>query len=255
MSDNSFGTHLRALVARRDQRRRGQHRQRRHDPHGEQPLGRDVDLAERRHHARRQGRFLADQRRAALLGRLLHARRGRAERHEHRRRAERAGLSWGWFEGGFRPTTTFTDAAAATGHSGQPTSTFIPDEFAGSFDPNAAQRARNQGLCDAVHPVGVALGGTGQWGFKDDYIPHHEPFQYYASTANPHHLTVPTDGAGRTRWRACKVIGTDTQSYVERRAAVQHPEPPLRHQRLRPAGGGDQRRRSCRRPRCRPSAS
>ena len=23
---------------------------------------------------------------------------------------------------------------------------------------------------------------------KADYIPHHEPFQYYASTANPHHL-------------------------------------------------------------------
>ena len=46
-----------------------------------------------------------------------------------------------------------------------------------------------------MHPVGVALGGTGQWGYKDDYIPHHEPFQYYASTANPHHLTIPTDGA------------------------------------------------------------
>ena len=23
---------------------------------------------------------------------------------------------------------------------------------------------------------------------KDDYIPHHEPFQYYASTTNPHRL-------------------------------------------------------------------
>jgi phospholipase C len=25
------------------------------------------------------------------------------------------------------------------------------------------------------------------FGVKNDYIPHHEPFQYYASTANPHH--------------------------------------------------------------------
>ncbi len=34
-----------------------------------------------------------------------------------------AGLSWGWFQGGFRPTTTFTAATGGT----QPTSTFIPD--------------------------------------------------------------------------------------------------------------------------------
>ena len=45
-----------------------------------------------------------------------------------------------------------------------------------------------------MHPVGAALGGIGgtaganNYGNKDDYIPHHEPFQYYASTANPHHL-------------------------------------------------------------------
>src|SRR6266700_1910336 len=32
------------------------------------------------------------------------------------------GLSWGWFQGGFRPTTTF---AQATASSPQPTSTFI----------------------------------------------------------------------------------------------------------------------------------
>jgi phospholipase C len=37
------------------------------------------------------------------------------------------------------------------------------------------------------------LGGTGKsgplpLGTKDDYIPHHQPFQYFPSTANPHHL-------------------------------------------------------------------
>jgi phospholipase C len=116
-----------------------------------------------------------------------------------------AGLSWGWFQGGFRPTTSF---AAATAASPQPTSTFIPDEFKGKF---ATAPASDQGLCNAVHPIGAAIGGTGgttpgptNYGSKDDYIPHHEPFQYYASTANPHHLPPASLAA----------IGTDTQTTV-----------------------------------------
>jgi phospholipase C len=109
-----------------------------------------------------------------------------------------AGLSWGWFQGGFRPTTTF---AAATGGT-QPTSTFTPDQFKGKF---ATKPASDQGLCNAVSPVGAGIGGTGtNWGWKDDYIPHHEPFQYYASTANPHHLAPASLAA----------IGTDTQTFV-----------------------------------------
>ena len=62
-----------------------------------------------------------------------------------------------------------------------------------------------------MHPVGAAVGGTGgtaaggtNYGNKDDYIPHHEPFQYYASTANPHHLAPASLAA----------IGTDTQTTV-----------------------------------------
>jgi phospholipase C len=123
----------------------------------------------------------------------------------------KAGLSWGWFEGGFAPTTTFAAASAATGHTGQPTSQFIPDEFKGLTPP---PNASNQALCDAVHPVGVALGGTGQWGYKDDYIPHHEPFEYYATTANPHHLTVPANSAGQDTLAGLKKIGRDTQSFA-----------------------------------------
>ena len=127
----------------------------------------------------------------------------------------KAGLSWGWFEGGFRPTTTFAAASSATGHTGQSTATFIPDEFSGSFTgKNVPPNASNQALCDSVNPVGVALGGTGQWGYKDDYIPHHEPFEFYASTANPHHLTVPANGAGQDTLVGLKEIGRDTQSYV-----------------------------------------
>jgi phospholipase C len=128
------------------------------------------------------------------------------------------GLSWGWFQGGFRPTETYSAALTATSHTGQPTSTFIADEFKTAGFQNNVPHSSNQGLCDAVHPVGVALGGTGtgttSWGFKDDYIPHHEPFQYYASTANPHHLTIPTDAAGNDTLAGLATIGRDTQSYV-----------------------------------------
>ena len=109
-----------------------------------------------------------------------------------------SGLSWGWFQGGFRPTTTFTAATGGT----QPTSTFTPDQFKGKF---ATKPASDQGLCNAVSPIGAGIGGTGtNWGWKDDYIPHHEPFQYYASTANPHHLPPASLAA----------IGTDTQTVV-----------------------------------------
>jgi phospholipase C len=115
-----------------------------------------------------------------------------------------AGVSWGWFQGGFRPTTTFAQATGGT----QPTSTFTPDQFKGKF---ATAPASDQGLCNAVHPVGVAVGGIGgtvagpnNYGNKDDYIAHHEPFQYYATTANPHHLAPASLSA----------IGTDTQSFV-----------------------------------------
>jgi phospholipase C len=115
-----------------------------------------------------------------------------------------AGLSWGWFQGGFAPTTSFAAATAGT----QPTSTFIPDQFKGKFSQPPAS---DQGLCNAVHPVGAAVGGIGgttagpnNYGNKNDYVPHHEPFQYYASTANPHHLPPASLAA----------IGTDTQSFV-----------------------------------------
>jgi phospholipase C len=115
-----------------------------------------------------------------------------------------AGLSWGWFQGGFAPTTSFATATGGT----QPTSTFIPDQFKGKF---ATPPASDQGLCNAVHPIGAGIGGTGgvtpgptNYGNKNDNVPHHEPFQYYASTANPHHLPPASLSA----------IGTDTQSYV-----------------------------------------
>ena len=57
------------------------------------------------------------------------------------------GVSWGWFQGGFRPTST-------TG---------------------------GKAVCGAKHQnVGQAWVG--------DYSAHHEPFEYYKSTANQHHV-------------------------------------------------------------------
>jgi phospholipase C len=59
-----------------------------------------------------------------------------------------AGISWGWFQGGFRPTNR-------------------------TLDGNA--------VCGSSH---INIGGAN----VRDYSPHHEPFQYYQSTANPRHL-------------------------------------------------------------------
>jgi len=130
-----------------------------------------------------------------------------------------AGVSWGWFQGGFRPTTSYTDALTAVGASGQPTSTFTPDQFKNSGLYKLVAHASNQGICNAVTPVGAGLTapltpGTGQYGYKDDYIPHHEPFQYYASTANPHHLTIPVSASGQDTLAGLRSIGKDSQSYV-----------------------------------------
>jgi phospholipase C len=59
------------------------------------------------------------------------------------------GVSWGWFQGGFRPTAPAT--------------------------------ATSKAVCASAHPN---IGGA----VITDYSAHHEPFQYYASTANPHHV-------------------------------------------------------------------
>ncbi len=64
-----------------------------------------------------------------------------------------AGLTWGWFEGGF-------DDGYVPGHGTPPTTAQI---------------------CSQSH---TNVGGS----VVTDYIPHHEPFEYYASTANPMHL-------------------------------------------------------------------
>ena len=64
------------------------------------------------------------------------------------------GTSWGWFQGGFAPTTPATGSTPAS--------------------------------CLAGHTNAAGASVV-------DYSPHHQPFQYYASTANPHHLPPASD--------------------------------------------------------------
>ncbi len=66
----------------------------------------------------------------------------------------KAGVTWGWFEGGFQ-------------NAG-----YIPGQPSTSTIATAG--------CTSTH---TNVGG----GTVTDYIPHHEPFQYYRSTANPMH--------------------------------------------------------------------
>ncbi|CAM5367520.1 phospholipase C [Streptomyces abikoensis] len=61
-------------------------------------------------------------------------------------------VSWGWFQGGFRPSTPW---------DGKP----------GHHARCSGRTHTNTGGARVI-----------------DYSPHHEPFQYYRSTANPHHL-------------------------------------------------------------------
>jgi phospholipase C len=65
------------------------------------------------------------------------------------------GISWGWFQGGFAPTGT-----------------------------NSAGYA----VCGASH---TNIGGN----TVADYSPHHDPFQYFKSTANPKHLPPSSEAA------------------------------------------------------------
>jgi phospholipase C len=62
------------------------------------------------------------------------------------------GVSWGWFQGGFRPSTPW-------------------DGKQGDYASCAGSTHANVAGASSV-----------------DYSPHHSPFQYYKSTSNPHHL-------------------------------------------------------------------
>jgi phospholipase C len=83
------------------------------------------------------------------------------------------GITWGWFEGGFAPTSpavvnpdgsTQVPAVCASSHVGHPG---VPNPS--TLDGNTTP------------PTDIHVPIT-------DYVPHHQPFQYYVSTRNPHHV-------------------------------------------------------------------
>jgi phospholipase C len=88
------------------------------------------------------------------------------------------GITWGWFEGGFAPTSpAVVNADGSTAMPAKCTSAHIQHQYGTppvlvvpnpmiNFPPGSPD----------IHVSGV------------DYSPHHQPFQYYASTRNPHHL-------------------------------------------------------------------
>ena len=73
-------------------------------------------------------------------------------------------ITWGWFQGGFAPTGLDANGRAICGQ----------------------------------HHVGLSGDDAVTQSSNGDYIPHHEPFQYYLQTANPHH----------TRPSSTQLIGT-----------------------------------------------
>lgn len=93
-------------------------------------------------------------------------------------------ISWGWFQGGFAPTSpAVVNPDGSTQTPAKCGSTHLAHQY---IPPGRTQ------------PVLVVPNPTAQDGqttpptdihtVSTDYVPHHEPFQYYASTRNPHHL-------------------------------------------------------------------
>jgi phospholipase C len=83
-----------------------------------------------------------------------------------------AGVSWGWFQGGFRATTAATSTTPAVCGASRTLHEF-PSTSPTTVVPNPV----------APFVTGADIHTTGA-----DYVSHHEAFQFYASTRNPHHL-------------------------------------------------------------------
>jgi phospholipase C len=88
------------------------------------------------------------------------------------------GVSWGWFEGGFAAT-----APAAVGSDG---TTTTAAKCAASHIQHQYSSASGQVLLSVPNPT--INPGPDIHVATADYSPHHQPFQYYASTRNQHHI-------------------------------------------------------------------
>jgi phospholipase C len=98
-------------------------------------------------------------------------------------------ITWGWFQGGFAATSpAVVNADGSTATPAKCATTHLQHEY---IPPGRTT------------PVLVVPNPTAQDGQTNpptdihtataDYVPHHAPFQYYASTRNPHHLRPSPD--------------------------------------------------------------
>ncbi len=110
------------------------------------------------------------------------------------------GVTWGWFAGGFRTAAKANPATTDTTHplgdvSNDP---FGTPSFGGAANDGQAQNVGTSkfvpAVCNASHVLHPDANGWFDGSSKPvhtvrtDFNPHHSPFQYYASTRNPHHL-------------------------------------------------------------------
>ena len=91
--------------------------------------------------------------------------------------------------------------------------------------------------CTSTHNVGAAVGGTGPVRHQGRLLPHHEPFQYYASTANPHHL-APTSLAASGRTRPPRASSTRPTTSTTCRTSTAGQRHQQRHAAGQPPTGG-----------------
>ena len=91
------------------------------------------------------------------------------------------GITWGWLEGGFTPTTpAVVNPDGSTKTSGTCTAAHIQHQYGTPPVLVVPNPTINPGA--DIHISGV------------DYSPHHQPFQYYASTRNQHHIPPASVG-------------------------------------------------------------
>ncbi len=115
------------------------------------------------------------------------------------------GVTWGWFAGGFRTAATGNPATTDPTHPLQGVSNdpFGTPSFGGAANDGQAQNVGTPNFAPAVcnaahvlHPDATTSfdGRANVHPVRTDYNPHHSPFQYYASTRNPHHLPPSSVG-------------------------------------------------------------
>ena len=111
------------------------------------------------------------------------------------------GITWGWFQGGFAPTATAT--------------------------LNGDGSTKTPAVCGAFHmfpattpnpPAQDTQGADIHLKQIKDYVAHHEPFQYFPSTRNVHHVRPSSPG----------MIGHDDMNTVD--GSANGPKFPVNHQ-------------------------